>query len=171
MIYIDTIKGEDYMAVYRMAGEIDGIVQHAEHVYKIMADHFTDSFFIAREKREDGSSFILGFMMGFISQKFEGQLFVWQIAVSAESQGKHVGSALLKHTLEHARRSEQCKSVMATVETTNIGSQRLFESLGFTIESKKFKNPGQILTVESGKEAVVNYYGSGTDQIFYLMRT
>jgi RimJ/RimL family protein N-acetyltransferase len=57
---------------------------------------------------------------------------------------------------------------MATVETTNIGSQRLFEKLGFTIKSKECKAPGQILTMNDGKEAVVNYYGSGTDQVFYL---
>jgi ribosomal protein S18 acetylase RimI-like enzyme len=106
MITIDTVSGEDYKAVYRLAGEIDGIVQHAEHVYKIMADHFRDCFFIDSEKKEDDSSkvlgFMMGFMMGFMSQKFKGQLFVWQIAVSPKSQGKRLGSALLKHTLDYA---------------------------------------------------------------------
>lgn len=169
MIAIDIVKGEDYKAVYRLAGEIDGIVQHAEHVYKIMADHFGDCFFIARDKKEDGSAVVLGFMLGIMSHKFKGQLFVWQIAVSPESQGKKVGSALLKHTLEYARKANDCQSVMATVETTNIGSQRLFEKFGFRIQSEQFKDSGQTLTIDKGKEAVVNYYGSDTDQIFYLM--
>ncbi len=168
MITIDTVSGKDYKAVYRLAGEIEGIVQHAEHVYKIMADHFGDCFFIASEKKEDGRSIVLGFMMGLMSRTFKGQLFVWQIAVSRKSQGKKLGSALLKHTLDYARKCKDCKEVMATVETTNIGSQRLFEKLGFTIKSKEFKDPGQMLTINNGKEAVVNYYGSGTDQIFYL---
>ncbi len=53
MIAIDKVSCEDYKAVYRLAGDIDGIVQHAEHVYKIMADHFGDCFFIAREKKEE----------------------------------------------------------------------------------------------------------------------
>ena len=168
MITIDTVSGKDYKAVYRLAGEIEGIVQHAEHVYKIMADHFGDCFFIAREKKEDGRSILLGFMMGLMSRTFKGQLFVWQIAVSRKSQGKKLGSALLKHTLDYARKCEDCKEVMATVETTNIGSQRLFEKHGFAIKSKEFKGPGQMLIMNNGKEAVVNYYGSGTDQIFYL---
>ncbi len=169
MITIDTIRNEEYKAIYRLAGEIDGIVQHAEHVYKIMADHFGDSFFIAREKMKDGRSVALGFMLGFVSQKFKGHLFIWQIAVSHESQGKKVGSRLLKRTVEHARESSDCHTVMATVETTNIGSQRLFEKLGFTIKTELFKGAGQTLTVHNGKEAVENYYGSGTDQIFYVM--
>jgi len=170
MIVIDTVKGEDYKAVFKLAGDIEGIVQHAEHVYKIMADHFGDSFFIAQEKKEDGSSIVLGFMMGLMSRRFKGQLFVWQIAVSRKSQGKKLGSSLLKHTLDYAHKCKDCKEVMATVETTNIGSQRLFEKLGFRIHSEKFRNPDQILTVENGKEAVQNYYGSGTDQIFYLLK-
>lgn len=168
MIIIDTVSGEDYKTVYKLAGEIEGIVQHAEHVYKIMADHFGDYFFIARDKKEDGSSIVLGFMMGLMSRSFKGQLFVWQIAVSRKSQGKKLGSALLKHTLDYAHKCKDCQEVMATVETTNIGSQRLFEKLGFTIKSEEFKSPGQILTVNNGKRAVVDYYGSGTDQIFYL---
>ncbi|MFO8130413.1 MAG: GNAT family N-acetyltransferase [Bacteroidales bacterium] len=169
MLAIDTVRGEDYKAVHRLAGEIDGIVQHAGHVYKIMADHFGDSFFIAHEKKQNGPSVVLGFMLGFVSQKFKGHLFVWQIAVSHKSQGKKVGSGLLKHTVEYARKTRDCHAVMATVETTNIGSQRLFEKLGFTIRSEKFRGNGQVLTVHHGKEAVENFYGSGTDQIFYVM--
>ncbi len=169
MITIDAIGSKEFKTVCRLAGEVDGIVQHAEHVYKIMADHFGDSFFIARETTKDGRSEMLGFMLGFVSQKFKGHFFVWQIAVSHESQGKKVGSRLLNHTVEHARKSFGCQVVMATVETTNIGSQRLFEKLGFTIGSAKFKKPSQALTVHNGKQAVENYYGSGTDQIFYVM--
>lgn len=170
MITIDKVKGDDYKSVYKLAGEIDGIEQHAEHVYKIMADHFGDCFFIAHEIMEDGSSVALGFMLGLMSHTFQGQLFVWQIAVSPKSQGKKLGSALLKHTLEYAYNSDDCRSVMATVETTNIGSQRLFERHGFEIKSEKFKNTGQVLRLDNGKQAVVNYYGSGTDQIFYFMQ-
>ncbi len=168
MITIDTIGSNEYKTVWRLAGEIDGIVQHAEHVYKIMADHFGDSFFIAREKTRDGRSEMLGFMLGFVSQKFNGHFFVWQIAVSPGSQGKKVGSRLLKHTVEHAGKSFDCQAVMATVETTNIGSQRLFEKLGFNIKSESYRESSQALTLHNGKQAVENYYGSGTDQIFYV---
>lgn len=168
MIQIEQVAVNDYPEIYRLSGKIEGIVQHPAHLYKIMAAHFGRTFFVARES-DHGSSRILGFMMGFISQSIPGHLFVWQIAVSEKAHGTGIGSRLLGHTIEYARESEECKAVMATVETTNTGSQRLFEKMGFHIDSKRFMEPGQELIALDRKEAVANYYGSGTDQFFYVL--
>ncbi|MFW5663158.1 MAG: GNAT family N-acetyltransferase, partial [Bacteroidota bacterium] len=129
-----------------------------------------DTFYIAREESGSGKSTILGFMMGFVSQSYPGHLFVWQIAVSEAAQGKGVGKKLLRHTVDFAKQSDSCSAVMATVETTNIGSQALFEKSGFSIDSARFKDVGLELITNDGKEAVVDYYGSGTDQIFYVLK-
>lgn len=168
MIVVKSIDPDAYAEVHRLAGRIRGIVQHPAHLYKIMSDHFGDTFFVARET-EDGKEPILGFMMGFVSQSIRGHLFVWQIAVTEKAHGKGIGSKLLDHTIDYARKALDCTAVMATVETVNAGSQRLFEKNGFQIASERFKQPGQDLTVRNQKEAVVNYYGSGTDQVFYLL--
>ena len=168
MIRIEQVTLNDYPEIYRLSGSIEGIVQHPAHLYKIMAVHFGKTFFVAR-KSDHGSSPILGFMMGFISQSIQRHLFVWQIAVSEKAHGKGIGSGLLGHTIEYARKSGKCKAVMATVETTNTSSQRLFEKMGFHIDSERFLEPGQELIAYEEKEAVANYYGSGTDQFFYLL--
>ncbi|MFO7852589.1 MAG: GNAT family N-acetyltransferase [Bacteroidota bacterium] len=165
MIKIDTHKGTDFLKIHQLAGKIDGIVQHPGHVYKIMADHFGDTFFIAREENDIE---ILGFMMGFVSRKMKGELFVWQIAVSGNAQGKGVGSKLLQHTLDYAIKANDCNAVIATVETDNTPSQRLFEKFGFNIDSQKYRKGDQEMLTVDGREAIKNYYGSGTDQIFYV---
>lgn len=169
MIEIDRHTGNDFIQVNKLAGQIKGIVQHPEHVYKIMADHFGDTFFIAREKNTKDKDQILGFMLGFVSRKIAGSLFVWQIAISEQAQGKRIGSKLLEHTIDYATQSTDCKSVLATVEVENIASQKLFEKMNFKIISKNFTSEEKPLIFSNGKEAVKNYYGSGTDQIFYQL--
>ncbi|MEA1885690.1 MAG: GNAT family N-acetyltransferase [Bacteroidota bacterium] len=170
MIKIDTLKGTDFLKIHQLAGEIDGIVQHPGHVYKIMADHFGDTFFIAREENEDNEIEILGFMMGFVSRKMKGELFVWQIAVSDNAQGKGIGSKLLQHTIDYAIKANDCNAVIATVETDNRPSQKLFEKFGFIIDSQKYRTGNQEMINVNNREAIKNYYGSGTDQIFYIKK-
>jgi len=171
MIVIEKQSGTDFLQVHRLSGEIAGIVPHPAHLYKIMADHFGDTFFVAKDVAEDGEYEILGFMMGFISRKVPGHLFVWQVAVSEEFQGKGIATKLLEHTIDYAKRSDECEAVMATVETGNTASQRLFETVGFHIDSGRFRGEGQELITRKGKEAVRDYYQSGTDQIFYVTTT
>lgn len=167
MSKITKIKGKEFIEVQKIAGEIEGIVQHPEHVYKIMADHFADTFFVARD--DSPKNEIVGFMLGFISQTIHNHLFIWQIAVSEKVQGKGIGSKLLQFTIDNCKKTDACSAVVATVETTNKASQNLFESFDFKITSKKFAAPYQEIIKQDGKEAVENYYNSGTDQIFYLL--
>ncbi|MFP4026008.1 MAG: GNAT family N-acetyltransferase [Thiohalospira sp.] len=170
MIKIDTLKEMDFLKIHELAGNIDGIVQHPGHIYKIMADHFGDTFFIAKEENEDNDVDVLGFMMGFVSRKMKGELFVWQIAVSSNAQGKSIGSKLLQHTIDYAIKANDCNVVMATVETDNIPSQKLFEKFGFKVDSQKYRTGNQEMINLNGKDAIKNYYGSGTDQIFYVKK-
>lgn len=167
MISIAKTKEKEFVEVYKLAGQIDGIVQHPSHLYKIMADHFADTFFVAKDGFKKNE--IVGFMLGFVSQKLKGHLFVWQIAVSPKVQGKGVGSKLLKYTIDYCRKMDACSKIIATVETTNKASQYLFEKFNFSIASRIYKAPYQELINCKGKEAIKNYYNSGTDQIFYLL--
>ncbi len=171
MIVIEKQSGKDFLEVHRLAGRIAGIVPHPAHLYKIMADHFGDTFFVAKDMAEDGDYDILGFMLGFLSRRIRGHLFVWQVAVSEEFQGKGIATKLLEHTIEYAKKSDECEAVMATVETGNMASRRLFETVGFHIDSGGFRGEGQELITSGEKEAVRNYYQSGTDQIFYVTGT
>jgi ribosomal protein S18 acetylase RimI-like enzyme len=83
--------------------------------------------------------------------------------VDGEYRKKGVGKALVKKVVDYAKENDIGK-VYATVESENIASQKLFEKL-------KFKNVssenGYKVVKENGKEAILNYYGSGTNQILY----
>lgn len=156
---------DDYLKMHRLVGRIDGLVQHPAHVYKIMCDHFGDAVFLANEGEPEETEPV-GLMLGFISTRMNDLLFVWQIGVDESAQGKGIGSKLLQATIEHARKAGH-RGLMATVETTNVASQKLFEKNGFTIATDKYQNEYTELLKTDGKAALKNYYGSGTDQIFY----
>ena len=169
MINIHNPSEESYVEMHRLAGDIDGLVQHPAHVYKIMCDHFGDSIFLAEVKDQLAEPVTMGMMLGLSSHKMSGLLFVWQIGVASDMQGAGLGSRLLSVTIDHARNAGYQK-VMATVETTNTGSQKLFEKHGFQVVSHNYAQPNHVLVNQHQKPAIQNYYGSGTDQIFYELK-
>jgi diaminobutyrate acetyltransferase len=159
----------DYQKMHRLTGRIDGLVQHPAHVYKIMCDHFGNSIFLAdAEDQPEGE--LSGLMLGIISQKMDNLLFIWQIGVDKRVQGKGLGSRLLEKTIRYACDAGY-RGLMATVETANIQSQKLFEKFNFGIATEKYQNEHAILIETKGKAALKNYYGSGSDQIFYELLT
>jgi diaminobutyrate acetyltransferase len=149
---------KEFMDIHDFVGKCNGLVQHPGHFYKIITEYFGGSFFIAKENDE-----IIGFTFGFQSQEDEDIFFMWQIGVDKNQRRKGVASALVEKVIYYAQ-EHGCKKVHATVETKNNPSQRLFESKGFNNISAE---NGYKVVRERGKDAIINYYGSGTNQILY----
>ena len=152
---IRTARPEDAGEIHGFIGKIEGLVQHPGHFYSIMARYFGDSFFLMEE-----DSRIIGLVWGFISQMDTDTLFLWQIGVAGEYRGKGVSYRLLDRFISYAR-EKGCMRVRATVETGNFASWKMFEKAKFETVSE-----GETIVVH-GKKALVNYYGSGTDQFLY----
>ena len=141
--------------IHQLVEELEGLVHHPVHFYNIMIRYFGNSFFIAKENDK-----IIGFVWGFVSQTDPQVCFLWQIGVSANFRGKGISGKLLGSFI-HFAAEKGCKLVRATVEPGNIASWKLFERHGFEVSST-----GKTIT-ENKKLAVVNYYGSGTNQVVY----
>jgi diaminobutyrate acetyltransferase len=157
MIIVNPSKKE-FMDVQKFVGKCNGLVQHPGHFYKILTEYFGGSFFVAKENGK-----IVGFTFGFQSQEDEDIFFMWQIGVDRNQRKKGIGKALVDKVIEYAEDND-CKKVHATVETKNRPSQKLFESKGFYNISAE---NGHKVVKENGKNAILNYYGSGTNQILY----
>ncbi|MFO7923048.1 MAG: GNAT family N-acetyltransferase [Bacteroidales bacterium] len=146
---------DDIPEIHRLIGRLEGLVQHPVHFYKIMFNYFGNSFFIVKEAGR-----VIGFTWGFISQTDKDIFFLWQIGVSEEFRGKNLAQKLIGKLIEFAKKNN-CKKIHATVETGNVGSWKMFEKMGFENASE-----GNTV-VENGRKAIINYYGSGTNQILY----
>ncbi len=151
---------DDYIKLYELIGEIEGIVQHPTHFYKIMITYFGNSIPIVSLNGR-----IVGFLLGFVSQTDPDEFFIWQLGVSPQHRGKGIAGKIMDYTLSIATESG-CRRITATVETTNKPSQLLFESSGFSIVTNN--RLGEVIE-EHGKLAIKNYYASGTNQVFYQL--
>jgi ribosomal protein S18 acetylase RimI-like enzyme len=65
----------------------------------------------------------------------EGDFYLLALAVDDEMQGRGVGSCLLDHTEEKARRSGSCRLCL-DVAARNVGARRLYERRGMSVESR-----------------------------------
>lgn len=152
---VSTATVDDAFEIHELAGRLEGLVQHPVHFYNIMIRYFGNSFFLAKDAGR-----IVGFVWGFVSQTGPEVFFLWQIGVEEEFRGTGTSYELIGALTEFAKESG-CRKVCATVETANIASARMFEKMGFENASK-----GDIV-VENDRKAMVNYYGSGTNQVMY----
>ncbi|MFO7755414.1 MAG: GNAT family N-acetyltransferase [Bacteroidales bacterium] len=148
-------QGDDYLKIHELTGKLEGLVQHPVHFYSIICRYFGNSVFIVKEKDE-----IVGFTWGFISQDDKDIFFLWQIGLDKKYRGRKLAQKLVGRLMDFAR-DNNCKKIHATVETGNTPSARMFEKMNFRNASH-----GNTI-IENGKKAMVNYYGSGTNQILY----
>jgi len=149
---------DDFMAIYEFVGTFDKLVQLPRHFYRVMLLHFGDSVFIARDHGA-----IVGFSLGFVSQRHPDVFFMYQIGVIGPYRGQGIAKELIRHAEDYAR-EHGCTRMWGTVETGNVQSQRFFEKLG----CRNVSGPeyGDVV-VENGKRALRDYYGTGTNQILY----
>lgn len=134
-------------------GRCEGLIQHPVHFYKIMQTYFGDSIFLSWNEKE-----LNGYVFGFRSQRDPDIFFLWQIGVLEEFRGTGLAVELVEKLV---RKAEEVGSgrMHVTAEIDNIASWKLFLKCGF-------KNISSENTTEKyGQKAIVDYYGSGTDQV------
>lgn len=119
-----------------------------------MQEYFGDSIFLAREGGD-----LVGYVFGFRSQRDPSVFYLWQIGVLKDHRGTGLARRLVERLMDKA--SEMgAQKMHVTAEIDNIASWKLFMKMDF-------ENISSGETIEKfGQKAIVNYYGSGTDQVF-----
>jgi len=100
-----------------------------------------------------------GYVFGFLSQKNPEIFFLWQIGVLKDYRGTGLAGKLVKALLDRAL-VMGAERMHVTAEIGNIPSWKMFQKYGFRNISS-----GETVT-RFGQAAMVDYYGSGTDQVF-----
>jgi ribosomal protein S18 acetylase RimI-like enzyme len=71
---------------------------------------------------------------------------IWGMYVDTDQRGKGIGGKLLDIAIEHAREKMKVATVSLSVESTNHGARKLYESRGFKVwgtEPKAMRSDGQ----------------------------
>lgn len=115
-------KPEDGSQMWRFVQETS-LDNNSPYKYILMSKYFTKTCLVAKN-----NGIVIGFITAFIPPNEHNCLFVWQIGVSPEYQGKQIAISMLKTLLSR----NECKDihyVEATITPSNNASQSLFKKL------------------------------------------
>jgi len=151
-------KETEFLEVHRFIRSIDWLENYPKHMYKILLRYFGNTCFIAENEQEE----IIGFVLGFKSQRHTDTYFLWQIGIHPSYQNEGLGAWLLSE-IEKGLRSDDFEKIEVTVDPENLPSRKLFERLNYKNVSQK---EGKIVELEV-IPAVKDYYKPGRHFILY----
>jgi L-2,4-diaminobutyric acid acetyltransferase len=156
-IKIRKTREGDFLKVHEFVEKCDVLVTHPEHFYKIILRYFGDSCFLAEKQGN-----VIGFLMGFFSQKTPSTYFLWQIGTDASMRREGIGKKLITYA-EQDLKKRGCTRIELTIDPENTISKNLFEKLGYENISNK---EGKTIQVKD-TTAVKDYYKPGRHFILY----
>ena len=109
---------------------------NSAYCYIMLSEYFTDTCLVAEIDTE-----IVGFVTSLIRPSNPEVLFVWQIAVSAEHQGKGIAYSLLLELISGASCTE-VRYIETTISPSNAASNRLFRKLAEEMEAPLMESEG-----------------------------
>lgn len=148
---------KDFLAIAQFTASCKPLEPYPAHLYKIMLRYCGDTAFLALTRDR-----IVGFQMGFLSQRHPGTYFLWQIGVSPSMQEQGIASRILSHA-ERCLRNLHVERIEVTIDPENLPSQKLFERAGYTNISQQ---EGETAMVNENL-AVKDYYASGRHFMLY----
>jgi ribosomal protein S18 acetylase RimI-like enzyme len=144
--------------ISKLSFSVPPLEGHEPHFYKIVADYFGDTAFVAYRDGE-----IVGFAFGIVSQVETDLFFLWQLGVREDVRSSGVGRRLVTSVLKAAA-MKGCRRAVATVLKENTTGMKFFESMGFKHVSAKFDESKEDA---SGLFYVPNFYYEGENILVY----
>lgn len=114
----------DAADVWRLSRKAGALDENSPYAYLLVCSHFAATSTVAT----DGSGKIVGFASCYRPPTSPEAVFVWQIAIDPEMQGRGLGRRLLDAALDQPA-NRDASFVEATVTESNEPSTRLFRSL------------------------------------------
>ncbi|OAS16109.1 diaminobutyrate acetyltransferase [Paenibacillus oryzisoli] len=109
---------------------------NSTYCYIMLSEYFTDTCLVAEIDKE-----IVGFVTSLIRPSNPEVLFVWQIAVSTEYQGKGIAYSLLRDLITGAS-CTQVRYIETTISPNNAASNRLFRKFAVEIDAPLLESEG-----------------------------
>ncbi|MGM0440849.1 MAG: GNAT family N-acetyltransferase [Elusimicrobiota bacterium] len=144
-------KEEEFLKLHKFVANCPPLEQYPVHLYKLTLRYFRNTCFIAELNGNWA-----GFLTSFISQVNPENLFMWQIGIHPDMQGKGLGKKILK-AAEKKLKKRGIKKIELTVDPENSPSQKLFTGMGYKNISK---DEGECVNINN-TPAVKDFYKPG----------
>lgn len=144
----------DFLEVAKMAKEWGDIVVEREAIYHIFIEHFGNTCFIAEDRGQ-----MIGYLLGFRSQRYPEQAYVHQIQVAPGTRGNGVGRRLFNQ-FQSTVKDMGCTKIYAVTRPENKYCKFFHKGMGFNhVASDTFD-------VE-GVKATKDYNGPGKHMVVW----
>lgn len=114
---------EDGAAIHRLVGACRSLDQNSLYAYLLLCHHHAETCVLAREGRR-----LVGFASAYFPPAQPDVIFVWQVAVHPDRQGRGLGRALLAEMMSRPA-VRDARYLETTVSPSNQASRALFNSL------------------------------------------
>ncbi|WP_028581075.1 diaminobutyrate acetyltransferase [Desulfogranum japonicum] len=118
---------QDGPRIHAIAEETGVLSVNSTYAYTLMSRHFPETCIVGEKESE-----IVAYVIGYTPPSSPETLFVWQIGVARQYQGKGVGKEMLLALVN------QCKPrfLESTITRENTASIKVFSSLGPALHTK-----------------------------------
>lgn len=109
--------------MFRIVKDSGVLDVNSAYSYLMWGKYFSETSCVALNDNK-----VIGFVSGFIQPEQTDTLFVWQIAIDSDFQGKGLATQLLEELLSQLKH-KNINFLEATVTPTNIPSSKLFHKI------------------------------------------
>jgi L-2,4-diaminobutyric acid acetyltransferase len=113
---------KDGLAIYELVKRCPPLDTNSIYHYYLLCRDFSNTCVIAERDNQ-----IISFLSAYRKPQEQDCLFVWQVAVSKESRGKHIATNMLKWLIEQIS-SANIRILETTCSPSNHASQALFRN-------------------------------------------
>lgn len=114
---------EDGAIIHRLVERTGVLDLNSCYLYLLLSTEFADSCVVAEEQGE-----LLGFVTGLRLPRRVRSIFLWQVGVDPDAQGRGLGKRLLRAFLETPA-AREATVLETTISPSNVASRALFQAI------------------------------------------
>jgi len=153
---IRSVVEEDFIKIAELAKNCAPMAMERDSIYHIFTKFFQNTSFAAESLERE----IIGFLLGFISQKNSNEAYIHLLCVKPEMRKKSLARSMIKNFFKVVG-DKGCKKVSLITKPENKASIAFYKNLGFKMD----KNHKTIET--DGIKAVKDYNGHDKHMVVF----
>ncbi|MCE5214082.1 MAG: GNAT family N-acetyltransferase [Methanobacterium sp.] len=154
--HLRNVEEEDFLNISRIANNCEPMITERNSIYHLFTKFFNNTSLII--EKDDKS--IMGFLLGFQSQKNPKDAYIHLICVVPQLRNQGLAKALVKEFLNIVSK-KGCNNVYLITSPTNKKAINFYRNMGFEVDKK-----GKEIIID-GISTFKDYNGPGEHKVIF----